>query len=195
MPPPVSINRIDLRQADGVSHDHDRPNGPLPACRRRRGFVRSPPSISLSFPGSEAPASFTIVTSGTDRTHATLRYVTLRLGLLYRIASLVRHQLTTPSNHTVTMFVFALASLSVVDHFPRVEFRHDRPTPPACIAHRGRPHTACTRSHWLLAHVTMRSSLTEINDLGVGSDECRSTPSGANTRPPARRESEWLVAA
>ena len=57
LPPPVSINRIDLRQADGVSHDHDRPNGPLPACRRRRGFVRSPPSISLSFPGSEAPAS------------------------------------------------------------------------------------------------------------------------------------------
>ena len=70
----MSINRIDLRQADGVSHDRDRTNGPLPAYRRRRAFVRSPPSISLSFPGSEAPASFVVVMSGTDRTHVVLRF-------------------------------------------------------------------------------------------------------------------------
>jgi len=52
-----------------------------------------------------------------------------------------------------------------------------------------------TRSYWLLAHVTMRSLLTEINDLGVGSDECRSTPSGANTTQGRRRESAGCVVA
>jgi len=37
-----------------------------------------------------------------------------------------------------------------------------------------------TAGQWLLGHVTTWSALTEINDLSVGSDECRPTPSGAN---------------